>query len=46
LGTQRSRRPPQLNFGDRFAYAKAKSSRAALSFKGDDFSRTDAESAA
>jgi uncharacterized protein with PIN domain len=32
--------------GDCFAYAQAKSARAALLFKGEDFSRTDAESAA
>jgi uncharacterized protein with PIN domain len=32
--------------GDCFAYAQAKSARAALLFKGEDFSRTDAETAA
>jgi ribonuclease VapC len=33
--------PAQLNFGDCFAYALAKSMREPLLFKGDDFSRTD-----
>ncbi len=42
-GTQH---PAQLNLGDCFAYAQAKSSRAALLFKGDDFSMTDLEAAA
>jgi ribonuclease VapC len=41
-GTQH---PAQLNLGDCFAYAQARSSRAALLFKGDDFSLTDVESA-
>ena len=41
-----TRHPAQLNLGDCFAYAQAKSTRAALLFKGEDFSRTDAESAA
>lgn len=33
--------PAQLNFGDVFAYALAKTRRLPLLFKGDDFSRTD-----
>lgn len=33
--------PADLNFGDCFAYACAKEHRAALLYKGDDFSRTD-----
>ncbi len=33
--------PAQLNMGDCFAYASAKSHRVALLFKGDDFGRTD-----
>ena len=33
--------PAQLNFGDCFAYALAKSMREPLLFKGDDFSQTD-----
>lgn len=37
-GTQH---PAQLNLGDCFAYAQAKSLGAALLFKGDDFSMTD-----
>ena len=41
-GTQH---PAQLNLGDCFAYAQAKSSGAALLFKGDDFSKTDIEAA-
>ena len=36
----------RLNLGDCFAYAQAKLSGAALLFKGDDFSKTDIESAA
>jgi ribonuclease VapC len=40
-----TRHPAQLNLGDCFAYSQAKSARAALLFK-EDFSRTDAESAA
>jgi len=40
-----TRHPAQLNLGDGFAYAQAKSSSAALLFKGDDFSKTDVESA-
>jgi ribonuclease VapC len=38
--------PAELNLGDCFAYAQAKLSGAALLFKGDDFSKTDIESAA
>ena len=41
-GTQH---PAQLNLGDCFACAQAKSSGAALLFKGDDFSKTDVEAA-
>ena len=41
-GTQH---PAQLNLGDCFAYAQAKSSRAALLFKGNDFSMTDIDAA-
>ena len=37
--------PAQLNMGDCFAYAVAKTYRTALLFKGDDFSRTDVQSA-
>jgi ribonuclease VapC len=37
--------PAQLNLGDCFAYAQAKLSGAALLFKGNDFSKTDIESA-
>lgn len=33
--------PAQLNFGDCFAYALAKSTREPLLFKGDDFAHTD-----
>lgn len=40
-----TRHPAQLNLGDCFAYAQAKSTGAALLFKGDDFSRTDIEGA-
>jgi len=36
--------PAQLNMGDCFAYAVARSHRAALLFKGDDFSKTDINS--
>ena len=36
-----SSHPAQLNFGDCFAYALAKSMREPLLFKGDDFSHTD-----
>ena len=35
------RHPAQLNMGDCFAYAVAKSYRAPLLFKGDDFTQTD-----
>jgi ribonuclease VapC len=38
--------PAQLNLGDCFAYAQAKLSGASLLYKGDDFSKTDIESAA
>ena len=38
--------PAQLNFGDLFAYALAKVRGVPLLFKGDDFSRTDIQSAA
>ena len=38
--------PAQLNMGDCFAYAMAKSRGAALLFKGDDFVHTDIRSAA
>ncbi len=37
--------PAQLNFGDCFSYALAKSTRQALLFKGEDFSKTDLTSA-
>lgn len=37
----KGRHPAGLNMGDCFAYACAKSHRAALLFKGDDFSKTD-----
>jgi ribonuclease VapC len=37
--------PAQLNMGDCFAYAAAKNNGASLLFKGDDFSKTDIESA-
>lgn len=38
--------PAQLNMGDCFAYAVARTHRATLLFKGEDFSRTDIPSAA
>lgn len=41
----RGRHPAALNYGDCFAYALAKSLRAPLLFKGDDFARTDVASA-
>jgi len=41
-GTQH---PAQLNLGDCFAYAQAKSAQAALLLKGNDFSKTDVEAA-
>ena len=37
--------PAQLNFGDTFSYALAKTKNVPLLFKGDDFSRTDLQSA-
>lgn len=37
----KGRHPAALNMGDCFAYACAKTNRAALLFKGDDFSKTD-----
>jgi ribonuclease VapC len=37
----KGRHPAGLNMGDCFAYACAKAQRAALLFKGDDFSKTD-----
>ena len=37
--------PAQLNMGDCFAYAVAKTYRTALLFKGDDFSKTDVQPA-
>lgn len=37
----KGRHPAKLNMGDCFAYAAARSYRAPLLFKGDDFSRTD-----
>ena len=37
--------PAQLNFGDTFSYALAKIKNVPLLFKGDDFSRTDVQSA-
>ena len=37
----KGRHPAGLNMGDCFAYACAKSNRAALLFKGEDFSKTD-----
>lgn len=41
----RSRHKARLNFGDCFAYALAKSTHEPLLFKGNDFARTDIESA-
>lgn len=41
----RGRHPAQLNFGDCFAYALAKTMGAPLLFKGDDFTKTDLTSA-
>lgn len=41
----KGRHPAALNMGDCFSYACAKANRAALLFKGDDFSRTDIEAA-
>jgi ribonuclease VapC len=37
----KGRHPAKLNMGDCFAYACAKSNRAKLLFKGDDFTKTD-----
>ena len=37
--------PAQLNLGDCFIYAQAKVGRASLLYKGEDFSKTDIESA-
>ncbi len=42
----KGRHPANLNFGDVFAYALAKTTGEPLLFKGDDFSRTDLPSAA
>lgn len=42
----RGRHPAALNFGDCLSYATAKSSRDALLFVGDDFSKTDIKRAA
>lgn len=41
----KGRHPAALNMGDCFAYACAKANRAALLFKGDDFTKTDIEAA-
>jgi ribonuclease VapC len=41
-----SRHPARLNLGDCFIYAQAKAGGASLLYKGDDFSKTDIESAA
>ena len=41
----RGRHPAGLNYGDCFAYALAKSLRAPLLYKGEDFARTDITSA-
>jgi ribonuclease VapC len=41
----KGRHPAALNYGDSFSYALAKVMREPLLFKGDDFSRTDIESA-
>ena len=43
---RRSGHPAKLNFGDLFSYALAKVRGVPLLFKGDDFSRTDIQSAA
>jgi len=40
------RHPARLNMGDCFIYAHARTAGAALLYKGDDFSKTDIESAA
>jgi ribonuclease VapC len=41
----KGRHPAQLNMGDCFSYALAKTMRLPILFKGDDFSRTDLEAA-
>ncbi len=41
----KSRHPAALNFGDCFAYACARRARMPLLYKGDDFARTDIETA-
>ena len=41
----KGRHPAALNFGDCFAYARARSARAPLLYKGDDFAQTDIETA-
>jgi ribonuclease VapC len=41
----KGRHPAQLNMGDCFAYAAARAYRAALLFKGNDFTRTDLKNA-
>ena len=41
----RGHHPAQLNFGDCFSYALAKSANEPLLFKGNDFSQTDIEAA-
>ena len=41
----KGRHPASLNYGDCFAYALAKHLRAPLLFKGEDFAKTDVESA-
>jgi ribonuclease VapC len=41
----KGRHPAALNLGDCFAYACARTNRAALLYKGDDFTRTDIEPA-
>lgn len=41
----KGRHPAALNFGDCFAYACARSANAPLLYKGDDFTRTDIETA-
>jgi ribonuclease VapC len=41
----KGRHPAALNMGDCYAYACAKANRAKLLFKGDDFTKTDIETA-
>lgn len=41
----KGRHPAGLNFGDCFSYALAKKRRESLLFKGEDFSKTDVDSA-